>query len=58
MNFYPGGKLFDLSANFNELESDRVKIGCGKTSVFQMSASEIVYYRISQVEKNQPKLID
>ena len=58
MNFNPGGEFFDLCTNFKELESDRVKIGCGKTSIFQIPASEIVHYRISQVEKDQPKLID
>lgn len=50
MNFNPGGKFFDLSTNFNKLESDRVKIGCGKTSILQYVPVSFIALQILNAE--------
>ena len=58
MNFNSCRQLLDLPSDLDELESNRIKIGLGKTGVFQVPVSEIMKGHISQVEKDQFELID
>ena len=58
MHLYPCGQLLDLPGDLDESESNRIKIGLGKTGVLQVLISEIMQGHISQVEKDQPELVD
>ena len=58
MHLYPCGQLLDLPSNFYESESNRIKIGFGKTGVLQVLVSEIMQGHVSQVKKDQPELVN